>query len=133
MADSQHAPPLTNAEARAWWRRKHLEFNLILFVVGITSLFGTQFAAQAVLPPGEDAVEPMAWICGTPLYAILLNVCYLCCCEARDLNHPEPDPTLAMRRRARWHKQGLIAACILTSAPFCLYLLVFVIQLVRGH
>jgi hypothetical protein len=57
-----------------WWERRRVPYNLFLAVVGLPSLllfYWTMNASHSV-PPGEDAVEPMAVI----VAPVLANIAY---------------------------------------------------------
>ena len=69
-----------------------------------------------VIPRGEDAIEPMGLILGIVLYGLTANLCYTLgwvyelrsqsSLSARDLN-----------KAKRLFRDGLLASCVLTSAP----------------
>jgi hypothetical protein len=61
-----------------WWELRRVPYNIVLGLVGAVSLLATFFliAASGVLEPGEDAIEPIAWI-GLPLLGgMFFNACY---------------------------------------------------------
>ncbi len=100
-----------------WWERRRILYNSLLLVIGLFSIAGMEYLLGAVVPLGEDAVEPAILFLGIALYGCMANVCYSLGWIV-ELSQRRNDP-LAARRRGRWmFRAGLLFSCVLTTAPF---------------
>ena len=71
-----------------WWERRRVPYNLFLAAVGVPSLllfYWTMDASHSV-PPGEDAVEPMALIAAP----VLANIAYTLGWMVEGVGHRRP-------------------------------------------
>lgn len=61
-------------EVIVWWESRRILYNVLIAVVGGTNLVLFLFFSSrpGMLPPGEDAVEPLA-VFAAPIFA---NICY---------------------------------------------------------
>jgi len=109
--------PMTNGQVVRWWEVRRVYYNAALLFVGIAAVAGFEFVMDRAIPPGEDAIEPMALLIFVPLYAIVANICYTLgwFIELAGRNND----WVAARRRGRWmFRYGLWFSCVLTSLPF---------------
>lgn len=117
------APAMTTGQVIRWWELRRLLYNLILLIVGVTAIAGIEWLMTKVIPLGQDAVEPVSLVLGVLVYGVLANVCYTLGWVI-ELWGRKTEP-LAARQRARWmFRAGLIFSCVLTSLPFwlaCVY------------
>jgi hypothetical protein len=100
-----------------WWEWRRLLYNFLLLVIGIASLIGFEILTGKVIPPGEDAEEPMGLFLGVVAYGIMANFCYTTGWIV-ELATRNVSPTLARKRGEKMFRAGLIFSCILTTAPF---------------
>lgn len=68
----------SNHEVIEWWEARRWTYNKLVFGYGIPAfvLFMAISWMPGVLPPGEDAVEPMALIVAPVMMPIAVNICY---------------------------------------------------------
>ncbi|WP_041592658.1 hypothetical protein [Terriglobus roseus] len=106
----------TNWQIVRWWEYRRLPFNAALLCVGLLSIGVFEWLMDKVIPRGEDAVEPMVLILGIGLYGLTANLCYTLgwVYELRS----QSSPSARERHKAkRLFRDGLLASCVLTSAP----------------
>jgi hypothetical protein len=100
-----------------WWEIRRIPYNIVVGLAGAASMIATFFLiiASGTLEPGEDAVEPIAWI-GLPLLgAIFFNLCYTAgwCCE------------LVVRATSRQQADGLGSALFFAGLALSLAIVLF--------
>ena len=123
---------MTTGQVIRWWELRRLVYNLILLAVGVSAIAGMEWLMTKVIPLGEDAVEPMILVLGVLVYGFLANVCYTLGWVV-ELWGRKTDP-YAARRRGRWMFQaGLIFSCVLTSLPFWLASVYWMMHRGRAH
>ncbi|HVN93338.1 MAG TPA: hypothetical protein VMT38_06570 [Terracidiphilus sp.] len=108
---------LSSLQIVCWWEWRRLLYNFLLLVIGIASMIGFEFLMGNVIPPGEDAEEPINLFLGVTAYGIMANVCYTMGWIV-ELATRNASPTLARKRGEKMFRAGLIFSCILTTAPF---------------
>jgi hypothetical protein len=59
-----------------WWEARRIRYNLILFLIGMMSIFLVVVAGSYAVKPGVDFEEPLGFILIPPIYGILANICY---------------------------------------------------------
>jgi len=59
-----------------WWEARRIRYNLILFSIGIMSIFLVVVAGGYAVKPGVDFEEPLGLILIPPIYIVLANFCY---------------------------------------------------------
>jgi hypothetical protein len=64
------------SEVILWWEMRRIPYNIIVCAVGLVSIFLMEVFGNAVVPPGEDFVEPMAMFLAVPLFLIAANLGY---------------------------------------------------------
>jgi hypothetical protein len=114
---------MTAAQVIGWWELRRLFYNASLLVIGVSAMAGMEWLMTKVIPPGEDAVEPMILVLGVLVYGFMANLCYTLGWVI-ELSGRKADPVKA-RRRGQWmFRAGLLCSCGLTSLPFwfaCVY------------
>ena len=116
---------LSSRQIVCWWEWRRLLYNLLLLVIGIASIIGFEFLMSKVIPPGEDAEEPMGLFLGVILYAVMANLCYTAGWIV-ELGTRKADPIAARQRSKRMFRAGMWVSALLTTAPFwcaCLFYL----------
>lgn len=109
--------PLTTWQVIWWWEIRRPVYNIVLLVVGCAATFGMIWLMSMVLPPGEDAEEPLGLLLGFVLYALMANACYTLgwILELRDR---KIDAVLARQRGAATFRRGFLLSIVFTSLPF---------------
>ncbi len=108
--------PSGSREAIIWWEKRRPLFNLVLLVVGVATIIIIELVGSWVLPPGEDAMEPIALVIGIVGYGIAANACYtLGWITEIQWNGGDSSQTRALRPKV--FRLGLIFSLILTLSP----------------
>jgi hypothetical protein len=102
-----------------WWEIRRIPFNLALLVIGVASIAGMEFLMDRVIPAGEDAIEPVALLFGVLAYGVMANVCYTLGWVV-ELLMRKKDPLKARQQGQRFFKLGFAGSCLLTTLPFLL-------------
>jgi hypothetical protein len=121
---------MTTAQVILWWEIRRILFNLALLVVGVSSIAGMELIMDRVIPKGEDAIEPLALLFGVVMYAFMANVCYTLGWIV-ELRMRRVDPANARQRGRRFFKLGFAGSCLLTTLPFWLACLQWLVSLGR--
>jgi hypothetical protein len=123
---------LTDGQVTNWWASRWFFFNGLLFAVGIASVFGMVFLMGAVLPEGEDAVEPFALLFGIVVFAVCANLVYLSG-SRKELKARKIDPLLARQEAVQAYGNIMRVGAFLTSVPFWYGLLFWLGHLGQSH
>jgi hypothetical protein len=123
---------MTRWEIIRWWEIRRIPYNAALFVIGIASIMGMDLLMEKVLPPGDDAVEPIGLFFGIAAYALMANLCYTSgwILELGIKKAGEAQARLLARKLFLW---GFLASCVLTSAPFWYGVAFFLLQRKGPH
>jgi hypothetical protein len=111
-------PPTPWWRVVAWWEVRRIPYNILVGLYGVFCLFAFFWAitTSGRLPPGEDAVEPMALL----VAPFALNLCYtlgwLMELTARILL-----PSLSLRFGPFLLKLGIAFSMFLISIPAALW------------
>jgi hypothetical protein len=104
------------AEAIWWWELRRILYNLALLLIGVAAIFVFEVLMGEVIPPGEDAMEPLGLILAVGAYAIGANVCYtLGWITELFWSKGDTEKTKSFRQRTYW--AGFIFSCALTTLP----------------
>ena len=123
---------MTTGQVIRWWELRRLLYNVVLLVVGVTAIMGMEWLMTKVIPLGEDAVEPMILVLGVFVYGLMANLLYTSGWLI-ELWGRKSDPKSA-RRRGQWmFRAGLVFSCLLTSLPFWLACLYWIMHRGRAH
>lgn len=116
--DSSEKPVvvLEGADLSDWWWNRWFLFNSLLGVIGIGSVFAMEFLMGAVLPEGEDAVEPFALFFGIIFYAAAANYMYFSSMW-KESNARKSNPVLARTEAIQAYGNIMRVGCLLTSLP----------------
>jgi hypothetical protein len=68
--------PSGNGAIVRWWELRRIPYNFIVGLVGLVSIAALEYLGDALLPRGEDAVEPLMLLFGTAAYGIACNAAY---------------------------------------------------------
>jgi hypothetical protein len=127
---NESEPVLTTGQVIRWWESRRLSYNALLFTVGLAAIAGMEWLMGQVVPPGEDAIEPMALVLGVVVYGIMANLCYTLGWVI-ELRRRRTDP-VAARQRGQWmFRAGMLFSGVLTSLPFGFGCLFWIAH--RGH
>jgi hypothetical protein len=113
-----------------WWEIRRILFNLALLVIGVASIAGMEVMMDQVIPVGEDAIEPLALIFGVLAYAVMANVGYTLGWIV-ELLMRQKDPLKAREQARRFFKLGFAGSCLLTTLPFWLGCLQWLVSRAR--
>ncbi len=123
--DEEKEVVLSSWQIVCWWEWRRLLYNFLLLVIGIASIIGFEVLMGKVIPPGEDAEEPMGLFLGIIFYAVMANLCYTAGWMV-ELGTRKADP-IAARQRGKWmFRAGMWISAFLTTAPLwyaCLFYL----------
>lgn len=109
--------PLTKSEVVRWWELRRVLFNLVLLIVGLSSMAAMQSLVAPMMPERVEVVEPIGLIFVVIVYGVLVNLCYTLG-WIMELRERKTDATVA-RRRGRLLFQVMLAfSLILASGPF---------------
>jgi hypothetical protein len=123
---------MTTGQVIRWWEVRRLFYNAVLLVIGVAAIMGMEWIMTKVIPLGEDAVEPMVLILGVLVYGSMANLLYTSG-WLMELWGRKSDPILA-RRRGRWmFRAGLLFSCVLTSLPFWLAYVYWIVHRSRAR
>jgi hypothetical protein len=112
---------MTVGQVIFWWEIRRIPFNLALLVIGVASIAGMEVIMDRVVPVGEDAIEPLALVFGVLAYGVMANVCYtLGWIVELLMRKQEQDPLKARQQGWRFFKLGFAGSCVLTTLPFWL-------------
>ena len=123
---------MTRWEIIRWWEIRRIPYNAALFVIGFASILGMDLLMDKVLPPGEDAVEPIGLFFGIVAYAVMANLCYTSgwILELGIKKTGEAQARSLTRKLFLW---GFAASCFLTTAPFWYGLAFWLLQRKSQH
>jgi hypothetical protein len=104
----------TPTDAIGWWELRRIPFNLLIALYGFPCLLLIHWAADASgkLPPGEDAIEPMAMLLVPFAVNILYTLGWLVEAPLRVIR-----PTLPNRFGPLLLMLGLSLGCFFCSVP----------------
>jgi hypothetical protein len=83
-------------------------------------------AGSAAVKPGEDFEEPLAMLFGSPIYAVLANMCY-------SLGWVVYAIYYCGIPRTRLYKAGVFFSVTLTALPGVWAVVAWLITLITGH
>jgi hypothetical protein len=107
---------LEGADLSDWWWNRWFLFNGLLGFIGIGSVFAMEFLMGAVLPEGEDAVEPFALLFGIIVYAVTANCIYFSS-MLKERRTRDSDPVRARSEGIQAYGNIMRVGCLLTSIP----------------
>ena len=105
-----------------WWELRRIPYNLAVGATGFGSVLIMELIASTLIPPGDDAVEPMLLMLGIVLFGIMANVCYTLGSIVEWL-WVKGSPARHDAFRSRYFRLGLSFSCLLASLPFWAVLL----------
>jgi hypothetical protein len=118
---------MTAWESIRWWEFRRVVYNAVLFAIGIASILAVELLMGRVVPVGADAIEPFALAISVVAYGIAANLCYTLGWVV-ELAGRKTDEARA-RDRAQIHfRIGLWLSCLLTTAPFWLGLVFWLVH-----
>ncbi len=114
--------PNGNGAVICWWEIRRIPYNLLVGISGFACIFALEAIGNAVLKPGEDAVEPLVLLLGVFLYAVACNLCYTFgwICEITLFSHAR-DAGVVFRTRA--FSLGLLLSCAAPTVPLLLFVI----------
>jgi len=123
---------MTRWQIIRWWEIRRIPYNAALFAIGYASILGMDWQMEKVLPPGDDAVEPIGLFFGIIAYALMANLCYTAgwIVELGIRKAGEAQARTLARRLFAW---GFSLSCLLTTAPFWYGLLFWLLQRKGAH
>jgi hypothetical protein len=106
---------MTTWQVIRWWELRRITYNVVLFVIGVTSLLATEWLRAKTLLLGLDPGELETGLT-VVVYAVMANLCYTLGWIAELSGRKSRD--LSDRTRAKkLFATGLGFSCLLTSAP----------------
>ena len=123
---------MTRWQIIRWWEIRRLPYNAALFIVGIASILGMNLLMEKVLPPGDDAVEPIGLLFGIIAYALMANLCYTSG-WVLELGVRKAGEAQARSLARKLFVLGFSASCFLTTAPFWYGLIYWLVQRKSQH
>jgi hypothetical protein len=118
--------PSRNAEVIRWWELRRIPYNLVVGAVGLASIIVFELIASSMIPPGEDAEEPLALLLGVIVYAVACNVGYTLgwIGEIYFFGHSR-EAGLIFRNRA--FPVGLFLSCVIPTLPAGLWIILWAV------
>jgi hypothetical protein len=112
--------PTRNLDIIRWWEIRRIPYNLIVGAVGFASIAVFEVVANSILPPGEDAEEPLALLFGVIAYGVACNIAYTLgwIGEIYFFQHAR-EAGLVFRNKA--FLAGLILSCVVPTLPVGLW------------
>jgi hypothetical protein len=126
------APEFTKTQVIFWWELRRPAYNMALFIVGLLSVVGMEFVMNAVIPLGEDAVEPLGLLAGIFVYGCLANVCYTLGWVFELAWRKQADAATARRMAIGAFRAGFLFSVVLTTAPLWWSFLFWITAKARG-
>jgi hypothetical protein len=116
--------PSRNLDIIRWWEIRRIPFNLIVCAVGFASISVFEVVANSMLPPGEDAEEPLALLFGVIAYGVACNVAYTLgwIGEIYFFQHAR-EAGLVFRNKA--FLAGLLLSCVVPTLPVGLWIILW--------
>jgi hypothetical protein len=116
--------PSRNLDIIRWWEIRRIPYNLIVGAVGFASIAVFEVVANSMLPPGEDAEEPLALLFGVIAYGVACNIAYTLgwIGEIYFFQHAR-EAGLVFRNKA--FLTGLILSCVVPTLPVGLWIILW--------
>jgi hypothetical protein len=108
---------MTTWQIIRWWEIRRILYNVVLFAIGITSIFAMEILMGRVTPVGEDAIEPFAMALGVLAYGIAANVFYSLGSIIETFGRKTDEVHARVRAEKRFFA-GMWFSCLLTTARF---------------
>ena len=121
----------SRSEAIRWWEVRRIPYNLIVGVVGITSIVVMDIIAERILPPGDDLVEPLVLLLGIALFCLTANVVYTFG-WILEIHLPNGEPEKHQAYRCKNFKRGLKWSCACATLPIWLSLWAWLLHRAGG-
>jgi hypothetical protein len=109
---------MTAWEVIRWWEIRRILYNAVLLVIGIASIFGMEWLVDKTPNAAQDAPALETGL-SVIVYGIIANLCYSLGWLI-ELYRRGEDAVEARRRAKRLFLLGLGFSCLLTTTPFWL-------------
>lgn len=121
--------PINSWSAISWWEKRRIPFNLLIVGYGVpcSVVFFIALSTSGHLLPGEDAVEPIAFLAAPIGINVLYTLGWLVEAPVRLVV-----PSLSPRLGPNLLKLGMGLGLFLISTPALFWAGYCVVQLVRG-
>jgi hypothetical protein len=103
-------------DAVVWWEIRRIPYNLIMLVVGLSSLSVYYAIGNRLAEPGDEFDGPLGFLIGGILYGIMANIFYTLS-WVTEIVWSDGDTSRTEMLRRKIFRRGLIVSVVLTTLP----------------
>ena len=118
---------MTDTQIIGWWELRRIAYNASLLVIGVAALLSMERFMNAVLPTSNRSTETLGLVLLSTGYVLGANLFYTFGWMI-ELEERKNAPEFARQRAVNNFRKGLLFSCGLTTLPFWIGLVVWLVR-----